>query len=334
MPIDQEIYDIGEESICKWQYNKLYILRTPLVAAKKAGKQQNAKVYFKLENRQMTGSYHFRGAIARMIENPTKKPFVTASTGNHAIGAALAAHAFGAKVTIVMPNTVEPHKLEKVRRYGAEIVHYGDNLNDARAHANDLAQLSGHTYFSPYDDRHVICGLGTVAVEILQQFETFEKPIHNIFVPMGGGALISGIGCFAKEAKRIAGKERPQVKVWGVTAINSMTLAASLSAGFVVETETFPTIAEPESNDITRNEMAFRLAKTVVDHVIPCTEQEILIALRQLALQEKQYVDGFSALALAGFNKVAHKLTGQTSAVVLCSGNYDREKWWKLVYGV
>jgi threonine dehydratase len=332
MPIDPEIYGIGQRALETWRLNKLYVLRTALIPAKTAGKKHGAKVYFKLENTQLTGSYHFRGAMARMKDNPTKKQFVTASTGNHAMGAALAAHALGTKVTIVMPMVVEKHLLDKVKQYGAEIVHYGNDLNEARAYANDLAEKSGHTYFSPYDEFMVIAGLGTVCVEVLQQFETLEKPIHNIFVPMSGGALISGIGCFARDAKRQAGSLRPKVKVWGVAAINSMALAASLSAGFIVETETSPTLAVSELDDI-RNGIGFRLARTVVNHVVTCTETEILMALRQLHLQEKQYVDGFSALALAGFNKVAEKVKDETSTVILCSGNYDRDKIGKLVYG-
>ena len=272
--------------------------------------------------------------MARMKDNPTKKPFVTASTGNHAMGAALAAHALGTKVTIVMPMFVEKHLLEKVKQYGPEIVHHGNDLNEARAYAKDLAKKSGHIYFSPCDEFMVLAGLGTVCVEVLQQFEVLEKPIHNIFAPMSDGALISGIGCFARDAKKQAGSLRPKVKVWGVTAINSMALAASLSTGFPIETETSPTLAMSESdNNIIRNGIDLRLARTTVNHVVTCTEAEILAALRQLHIQEKQYVDGFSALALAGFNKVAEKVKHETSTVILCSGNYDRDKIGKLVYG-
>ncbi|KAF6513768.1 hypothetical protein HZS61_007093 [Fusarium oxysporum f. sp. conglutinans] len=116
MPIDPEIFAVGQRALEQWRLNKLYVLRTALVPAKTAG------------------SYHFRGAMARMKDNPTKKPFVTASTGNHAMGAALAAHALGTKVTIVMPMFVEKHLLEKVKQYGPEIVHHGNDLNEARAH--------------------------------------------------------------------------------------------------------------------------------------------------------------------------------------------------------
>lgn len=334
MPIDPEIFAVGQRALEQWRLNKLYVLRTALVPAKTAGKKHGAKVYFKLEHTQFTGSYHFRGAMARMKDNPTKKPFVTASTGNHAMGAALAAHALGTKVTIVVPMFVEKHLLEKVKQYGPEIVHHGNDLNEARAYAKDLAKRSGHIYFSPCDEFMVLAGLGTVCVEVLQQFEVLEKPIHNIFAPMSDGALISGIGCFARDAKKQAGSLRPKVKVWGVTAINSMALAASLSAGFPIETETSPTLAMSESdNNIIRNGIDLRLARTTVNHVVTCTEAEILAALRQLHIQEKQYVDGFSALALAGFNKVAEKVKHETSTVILCSGNYDRDKIGKLVYG-
>ncbi|KAG5760502.1 hypothetical protein H9Q72_011394 [Fusarium xylarioides] len=334
MPTDPEIFAIGQEALRQWRLNKLYVHRTPLVPSKVISKKYGSKLWFKLDHYQYTGSYHFRGAIARMKDNPTKKPFVTASTGNHAMGAALAAHALGTKVTIVMPMVVEEHLIDKVMQYGPEIVRYGHDLNEARAYAKDLAETSGHIYFSPYDDMMVLAGLGTVCVEVLQQFEAYERDIHNIFAPMSDIALISAIGCFATDAKRQAGDLRPKVKVWGVTALNSMTVAASLSAGFPIETETSPTIAAGESDkDVVQHGIDFRLARATVNHVVTCTEAEILVALRQLHLQEKKYVDGFSALALAGFHKVADRVKHQISTVILCSRNYDRDKMAKLVYG-
>ncbi|PNP79264.1 hypothetical protein FNYG_07340 [Fusarium nygamai] len=335
MPTDPEIFAIGQEALRQWSLNKLYVYRTPLIPARTINRKYGSKLWFKLDHHQFTGSYHFRDAIARMKDNPTKKPFVTASTGNHAMGAALAAHALGTKVTIVMPMVVEKHLLDKVMQYGPEIVRYGHDLNEARAYAKELAKNSGHIYFSPCDDMMVLAGLGTVCVEVLQQFEAYGKDIHNIFAPMSDIALISAIGCFATDAKRQAGDLRPKVKVWGVTALNSMTLAASLSAGFPIETETSPTIAASEfDNDVIRDGIDFRSARATVNHVVTCTEAEILVALRQLHLQEKQYVDGFSALALAGFHKVADRVKHEMSTVILCSGNYDRDKMARLVYGV
>ncbi|KAM0197321.1 hypothetical protein ACHAPI_005185 [Fusarium lateritium] len=330
--IEEDIHNIGQQAIRSWRLNKLYVFRTPLIPAKQAGKHRSVKVFFKLENFQLTGSYHFRGAMARMSESPADKALVTASVGNHAMGAALAGHALGREVTIVMPRTVAAHKLEKVKSYGARIIIHGNDLNEAREHADKLAKLAGDTYFSPYNDRLVIAGQGAVGVEILQQFEAMNSHADNIFVPMGGGALISGIGCFVKDVRRIVGNARPRIKVWGVAAMNSMALAASLSAGFMVETENLPTLAESESNDISRNELALRLALNVVDHVVCVSEWEIQLALRQLAVMEDQRVDGFAALALAGFNRVAKKMTGQTCAIILTGCNFDRQLLSKVVY--
>ncbi|KAF4959473.1 hypothetical protein FGADI_1694 [Fusarium gaditjirri] len=288
MPIDPEIFAVGQRALEQWRLNQFYVLRTPLVPAKAAGKKHGARVCLKLDHFQYAGSYHFRGAIARMNDYPTKKPFVTASTGNHAMGAALAAHALGTKVTIVMPMAVEKHFLDKVKQYGPEIIHYGNDLNEARAYAKDFAEKSGHTYFSPCDEFMVLAGLGTVCVEVFQQFEFLEKPIHNIFAPMSDAALISAISCFARDAKRQAGDLRPKVKVWGVTALNSMALAASLSAGFPVDVETSPTIAASESDaNVIQHGIDFRSARATVNHVVTCTEAEILAALRQLHIQER-----------------------------------------------
>ncbi|SPJ75900.1 related to ILV1 - Anabolic serine and threonine dehydratase precursor [Fusarium torulosum] len=330
---EEEVRNIGQQAIRSWRLNKLYVFRTPLIPAKQAGKRRSVKVFFKLENFQLTGSYHFRGTMARMSESPANMPLITASTGDHAMGAVLAAHALGREVTIVMPRTVAAHKLEKVKNYGAKIVIHGNGLNEAREHANKLAKLAGDTYFSPYNDQLVIAGQGTVGVEILQQFEEMNSHADNIFVPMGGGALISGIGCFVKDVRRAVGNSRPKIKVWGVAAMNSMALAASLSAGFMVDTEDMPTLAESESNDISRNELSLRLSLNVVDHVVCVSEWEIQLALRQLTVMEDQRVDGYAALGLAGFNRVAKKMTGQTCAIVLTGCNFDRQLLSQVVYG-
>ncbi|KAF5658579.1 anabolic serine threonine dehydratase precursor [Fusarium heterosporum] len=320
--IEEDIYEIGQQAIKSWRLNKIYVFRTPLIPAKQAGKRRDVRVFFKLENFQLTGSYHFRGAMSRMLESSSDKPLVTASTGNHAMGTALAAHALGRDVTIVLPKTVAPHRLQKVRSYGPKIIIQGNDLNEARQHAALLAQSRGHTYFSPYNDRLIVAGQGTVAVEILQQFGAMNSHADNIFVPMGGGALISGIGCFVRDARRTMGKSWPNVKVWGVAAMNSMALAASLSVGFMVKTEDLPTLAESESNDISRNDLALHLAMNVVDHVVCVSEWEIQLALRQLAVMEDQRVDGFAALGLAGFNRVAKKMSGQTQPLFTKDNNF------------
>ncbi|KAF4969817.1 hypothetical protein FSARC_3042 [Fusarium sarcochroum] len=303
------------------EQNQGYVFRTPCIPAKKAGQKHSAKVYFKLENYQLSGSYAFRGAMARMSFQSPEFPLITASSGNHGIAAALASHALGRDLTIVMPKTVEPYKLEKVKAYAVKIILYGSDLNEARECAERLGSSGKYKYFSPYNDSLVIAGYGTVWIEIYQQC----KDVKNIFVPMGGGALISGIGCVIEEVK-------PKPRVWGISAVNSMAMAASLATGFMVETEHLPTLAESVAGDVTRNSLAFALAGLVVDDIVTCNEDEIRAALKQLAFEEGMHVEGSAALALAGFNKVAHKVWGQRSAIVLTGANFDWETLGNVIY--
>ncbi|KAM0546243.1 hypothetical protein ACHAPJ_010926 [Fusarium lateritium] len=319
--VDEFVYDVGQKSIRARLENQNYVFRTPCVPALNAGKKHSANVYFKLENYQLSGSYAFRGAMARMSFQSPEFPLITASSGNHGIASALASHALGRDLTVVMPEKVEPYKLEKIKAYAVKVILYGDDLNEARECARRLAASGKYKYFSPYNDSLVIAGYGTVWIEIYQQC----KNVKNIFVPMGGGALISGIGCVIREVK-------PKPRVWGVSAVNSMAMAASIATGWIVEAEHSPTLAESAAGDVSRNSLAFPLARLVVDSVVTCTEDEIRAALKQLAFEEGFRVEGAAALGLAGFNKVAHKVRGQTSVVVLTGANFDWGTLGKVIY--
>ncbi|KAI1156310.1 threonine dehydratase [Nemania diffusa] len=300
-----------------------HIYQTPLVPSRTADKATNAKVLYKLENFQITGSFKIRGAMSKLSVEPDSGRLITASSGNHGIGAAFAAQALSKNLTIVLPETVVAEKLDKIRAYGVDVILHGNETGLSEQHAQQLAKEQGYTYISPYNDPDIIAGQGTIGLEILEQCEH----VDNIFISMGGGGLISGIGAVAKAFS-------PRTKIYGVSATNSKALAESMAAGHVVETEHRDTLADAVAGGIDADTITLPLAMSVVDHVVECDEAEIKTALKELALKENMIVEGSAALALAGFSKMAHTLGGQTSVIVLCGGNFNPKVIMNAIAGV
>jgi threonine dehydratase len=254
-----------------------------------------------------------------MTALPPGSALVTASSGNHGIGAARAAQSLGAKLTVVLPESVVPEKLAKIRSYGVEVVLHGAETGLAEQYAQRLAQETGARYVSPYNDADVIAGQGTIGLELLD-----GPPIDNLFIAMGGGGLISGIGAVMKAFS-------PKTRIIGAAAEASQALALSMKAGHVVDCDHLDTLADAVAGGIDEDTLTLPLAQAVVDEVVTCSEPEILAALRVLAQEETLLVEGAAALAMAAFHKV--KAKGQTNVVLLCGGNFDGPKLRTLVLG-
>lgn len=301
-----------------------HIYQTPLIPARQIGHDHDAMVLFKAENFQRTGSFKIRGALSK-LSSPTVQGqrLITASSGNHGIGAAFASKVLSKNLTIVLPETVVQKKLEDIKALGVDVILHGAETGQAEQYARQLALSEGYTYISPYNDLDVIAGQGTIGLEILEQLDE----VHNVFISMGGGGLLSGIGSVFKAF-------RPQTMIYGVAASNSKALAASIAAGHVVRTPHFPTLAEAVAGGIDEDTVTLPLASSVADNIIECDEAEILRSVKALATQENMITEGSAALALAGFNKVAKTLTGQTSVIILCGGNVDHVFIAKVVCSV
>lgn len=298
-----------------------HIYQTPLIPARKTGLDRGSKVLFKAENFQLTGSFKLRGAMSKLSALPSGGKLITASSGNHGIGASLAAQTLAKDLTVVLPETVLPAKLEKIRAHGAEVLFHGAETGLAEQHAQKLAASGEYTYISPYNDPDIVAGQGTIGLELLEQCDQ----VDNIFIALGGGGLVSGIGSVLKSFS-------PKTKIYGVAAVNSKALAESIAVGHVVETEHLPTLAEAVSGGMDQDSITLPLASAVIDHVVECTEEEIAASMRTLALDENMLVEGAAALALAGFACVAEDLAGQTTVVLLCGANFDPDVMRKLLY--
>lgn len=297
----------------------LYV--TPCLPSKNIGNDLGCNLHFKAENFQITGSFKLRGALSKLSTLPTDQRVVTASSGNHGIASSYAASILGHKLTVYLPTNVSPQKLAKIKSFGVEIVQAGDNSGHSEVIAREAAaQDENLTYVSPYNDTEIFAGQGTIGLEILEQVPN----VDNVFISLGGGGLVSGIGAVLKAFGE-------GVNIVGVSAKNSAALDAAIKNGKVVDVDHFDTLADGVAGAMDEGSLTLPIASDVIDDLIVCDEIEISKSLKMLARQEHQIVEGAAALALAGLIQKSEKYRGQNNVVLLCGSNYDEEKIHALI---
>jgi threonine dehydratase len=296
---------------------KPYVTCTPLVHSVYLSKLCCAKIYLKLENQQITNSFKARGAFNKLL-NLTRKEkrmgIITASAGNHGQAVAYAAKKLGFSARIVVPTTTPHVKVEGIRKWGADLVLFGDCYDEAETHAKELAKKDGCAYISPYNDELIIAGHGTIGLEIVEALSN----VNVIVVPVGGGGLISGISVAAKGLK-------PNVEIVGVQSEASPVMYESLKAGRIVEAQKAETIAEGLSGGIERGALTFEIAKKCVDKMLLVKEATIRKAVYLLCVREKLMVEGSGAAAIAPLLEDKALFTGKIVVCVLTGGNIDQE---------
>jgi len=293
---------------------------SPLAAAPRLSQRLGNRVWIKREDLQPVFSFKLRGAFNKIVHLSAaqrRRGVIAASAGNHAQGVALAARELGLEALIVMPRTTAAIKVEAVRALGATIVLEGDNYDAAGAHALGLAAARGLTLVHPFDDLDVIAGQGTIGMEILRQH---SGPLHALFVPVGGGGLIAGVGAYSKFV-------RPETRVIGVEPDDAPTLSRALAAGRRVVLDHVGPFADGAAvRQIGRE--TFRLARRVVDEVILVSTDETCGAIKDIFEDTRTIAEPAGALAVAGLKKyVARERLRDAALVAIESGanmNFDR----------
>lgn len=293
---------------------------TPLERMNRLSARTGNEVFLKREDLQPVFSFKLRGAYNKIVsldEASREKGVVAASAGNHAQGVALAAQMLGLKSTIVMPKTTPPIKVKSVQSYGANTVLCGDSYDEAYAHALELEKEKGMVLVHPFDDPLVIAGQGTIAMEILRQH---PEPIGAVFVPVGGGGLISGIGAYVKYV-------RPGIRVIGVEPEDAPTLYKALESNERVQLDQVGIFADGVAvRQI--GEETFRVAKEVVDEVILVSTDEICAAIKDIFDDTRTIAEPAGALSLAGLKKyISRESVKNQHLLAIHSGaniNFDR----------
>lgn len=288
---------------------------TPLLSAR-----IHNRVLLKREDKQQVFSFKLRGAYNKMAKLHTEalqQGVVAASAGNHAQGVALAAQKLGCSATIVMPTTTPQIKINAVMAMGAAVMLQGDSYNDAYEYALNLAKEKGVEFIHPYDDPDVIAGQGTIAMEILHQH---PGKIHAIFVPIGGGGLISGIAAYVKRL-------RPTIKVIGVEPEDSNAMYRSLQAGHRVE---LPQVGLFADGVAVRQvgEETFRLCRDLVDEILLVDSDAICAAIKDIFEDTRSIVEPSGALSVAGLKMYVkqHDLLHETMIAVASGANMNFDR--------
>ena len=308
MSITFKDIELARERIAKAVYE------TPCALSESFSKWCGNRIYHKLENLQMSGSFKERGALNCLLtlsDEQKQRGVVAASAGNHAQGVAFHASRLGIPATIVMPEYTPLIKVTNTRNFGADVILSGSDFDEAFAEAQKLTQQEGWTFVHPFDDLAVIAGQGTIGLELLEQ----NPYLDCVLVPVGGGGLIAGIAVAMKETN-------PRIRIVGVESAALPAMKASHDAGELVDVPVGRTIADGIA--VRRvGDLTFDLVERYVDDLVTVSEDAIANAILRLLETEKTVAEGAgaapSAAALAGLSGV----TGKRVCCLVSGGNID-----------
>ncbi len=295
-------------------------IETPLDLAPSLSARVGSAVLLKREDMQPVFSFKLRGAYNKMANLPPealRRGVIAASAGNHAQGVALSAQKLGCRAMIVMPVTTPQIKVQAVAGRGAEVVLAGDTYDEAYAHALVLMKRHRLTFVHPYDDPDVIAGQGTIGMEILRDH---PGPIDAIFVAIGGGGLISGIGAYVKRL-------RPEIRLIGVEPVDSDAMYQSLQAGRRVRLDQVGLFADGVAVKQVGEE-TFRLCQVLVDEIIRVDTDEICAAIKDVFEDTRSILEPAGALAIAGLKAWTkrEKVRGRTLVAIACGANMNFDR--------
>ena len=303
-------------------------IESPLEFASNLSERTENTILLKREDMQSVFSFKLRGAYNKMTNlspEQLEKGVICASAGNHAQGVALSAKRLGCKAVIAMPTTTPPLKIEAVRAHGGdnvEIVLHGDSFSDTCEHALMLEKKHHLTFIHPFDDPDVIAGQGTIGMEILRQH---SKPVHAIFVPVGGGGLIAGIAAYVKQI-------RPEIKIIGVETIDSCAMKQSLDSGSRVNLSDVGLFSDGTAVKLVGEE-TFRISKEYVDDIVLVDTDDVCAAIKDVFLDTRGILEPAGALAVAGIKKyieqneeAGHAIKGETMVAVTSGANMNFDR--------
>jgi threonine dehydratase len=290
------------------------VAKTPCLTSRTLSEITGCEVYLKFENLQFTSSFKERGAFIKLSTLDAQqraKGVIAASAGNHAQGVAYHAQRLGIPATIVMPIHAPAVKVARTRAFGAEVVLAGQNFDEAKAAADQLAAERALTFVHPYDDAAVIAGQGTIGIEMLEAVPSLEV----LVVPIGGGGLIGGIAVAAHAIN-------PNIRILGVQTERFPSMWAHLHKGAGPVEFGTSTIADGIAVKAPGHITA-ELVSQHVEDVLLVSEGDLEQAIVMLLEIEKTVVEGAGAAGLAALIAHPEHFAGKRVGLVLCGGNID-----------
>ncbi|EKT4454647.1 threonine/serine dehydratase [Pseudomonas sp. CJQ_7] len=296
---------------------------TPLTRSAHLSALTGCEVLLKCEHLQHTGSFKFRGASNKVRLLPAevrKQGVIAASSGNHGQALALAGKMAGVPVKVYTTTGASAYKIEAMRALGAEVVCLPTDPLSAELEAARQAEAHGVPFVSPYNDLQVIAGQGTIGMELFEQ----APDLDAVFVAVGGGGMISGIGAALRVLK-------PGTEIIGCWPANDPTLQQSLKAGEIIEVDACATLSDGTAGGVEPGSITFPLCQALLTDTVLVSEDEIRCAMREIASSERWIIEGAAAVAVAGMQKLAERYQGKRVAVILCGRNILLEKFLEAV---
>ena len=282
---------------------------------------QKTKLWLKCENEQYTGSFKWRGALSKLSTLTEGQEIVTASTGNHGLGVANAARLFNLRAKIFVPTSAVREKIDKIKLTGAEVIQVSGDSLSAELAGKKYAQEHDLVWVSPYNDELVIAGQGTIGYELLDALPRIDR----VYITVGGGGLISGIGSWLRH-------HHPQIEIVGCQPVNSPEMFLSVQAGKVVMApESLDTLSDGSAGPLEEDSITYPVCASLIDRFILVTEDDIRDAIRYAYEEHKMKVEGAAGVALAAAMRDEKRKAEDTSVVVLCGGNIDPGVWKEIV---
>ena len=297
------------------------VIRSPFTKNVNYSSKFKANIFFKREDLQEVKSFKIRGAfnkISSLSSEITQNDLVCASAGNHAQGVALSCKKLNLFGTIFMPIQTPNQKVSQVKKIGKDnikVVLIGDNYDEAHNAAISFCESNDQTYIHPFDDIDVITGQGTLFLEIIQQA---PRELDYLFVPIGGGGLISGAISVFKQLS-------PNTKIIGIETMGAPAMNNSLENGKNITLDSIDTFVDGAC--VKRvGEISFKFCKEYLDDIILINEGEICHTLIDLYNNEHIEVELAGAMSVSALNKYSNEIIGKNVACIICGANNDKSR--------
>ncbi|MDP3371558.1 MAG: threonine ammonia-lyase [Candidatus Paracaedibacteraceae bacterium] len=292
------------------------VYRTPTIQSQWLSQFIDGEVFLKLENLQITGSFKSRGTyvcMKNLTDAEKSRGVITMSSGNHAHSVAYHAQKMGIAATIVMPESTPIAKVERTRSYGASIILHGETILDARDFTLQLMRRNNHALIHPFDDANVIIGQGSVGIEMLTDIPNLDV----LLIPIGGGALASGVGIVAK-------KLNPAIQIIGIQSLYSPSTAEILFPNtiHIDARKDSQTIAEGIAVKAPGH-LTLEILRDVLDDMLIVNEPMIENAMEALIVNNKIIAEGAGAAGVAAILASREIFKGKRVGTIICGGNVD-----------
>jgi threonine dehydratase len=307
-----------EDIMSAMQRLKGVVKYTPLEKNDHLSERYNAEIYLKREDLQVVRSYKLRGAYNIMCSTTSeelKNGVVCASAGNHAQGVAYSCNLLNVRGKIFMPNTTPRQKVTQVKMFGrdhVEVVLVGDTFDDSYNEAIKYSKENNKLFIHPFDDKKIIEGQGTIAVEILQDI---KEKIDYLFVPIGGGGLVSGIGSYFKQIS-------PETKIIGAEPQGAPAMAESLKQNKVVTLDSIDKFIDGAAVKKI-GDLNFQICKEIIEDVVLVPEGKVCTTILKLYNEEAIVVEPAGALSISALDFYKDKIKGKTVVCIVSGSNND-----------